>query len=168
VHWSAAAVVLGITTSAVADEPMVLSDSDLDAITAAGILIDVNSLATALGDFAHTRTDANTLVINGEDWDLGVGITIGQALACCGEDADVEVGSEVLGIGDIVHGTTHRVGHDGRRLAYGLSVGRVLAVSFENPPATVRDAHLAMLKELRAALADFHFELPDAVMVGAQ
>jgi hypothetical protein len=168
VHWAAAAVVLGITTSAVADEPMVLSDYELDAITAAGILIDVNSLATALGDFAHTRTDADTLAFNGENLDLGVGFTIGQALACCGEDADVEVGSAVLGVGDIVHGTTHHVKHDGRRLAYGLSVGFVLAMAVENPPATVRDAHLAMLKELRAALADFHFELPDAVMAGSQ
>jgi hypothetical protein len=41
-------------------------------------------------------------------------------------------------------------------------------VSFANPSAGVRDAQLEMLKELRAALADFHFELPDAVMVGGQ
>jgi hypothetical protein len=168
VNWAAAAVVLGMTTSAVADEPMVLSDYELDSITAAGVLLDVNSVAAALGDFANTRTDANTLVFNGEDLDLGVGITIGQALACCGEDANVGIGSEVLGIGDIVHGTTHHVRHEGRRLAYGLAVGLVVAGSFESDSAMARDAHVAMLKELRAALADFHFELPDAVMVGAQ
>ena len=167
-NWAAAAVVLGMATSAVADEPTVLSDQELDSITAAGVLIDVDSVAAALGDFAHTRTDANTLVFSGEDLDLGVGITVGQALACCGEDANVGVGSEVLGIGDIVHGTTHHVKHEGRRLAYGLSVGFVLAASFENHSATVRDEHLAMLKELRSALVDFHFELPDAVIVGAQ
>jgi hypothetical protein len=168
VNWAAAAVVLGMTTSAVADERMVLSDLALDAITASGVLVDVASVAAAVSDFGHTRTDADTLVISKEYLDLGVGITIGQALACCGEDADVEVGSAVLGIGDIVHGTTHRVKHDGRRLAYGLSVGFVVARSFENHFATVRVAHLAMLNELRAALADFHFELPDTVMVGAQ
>jgi hypothetical protein len=167
VNWAAAAAVLGMTTSAVADERTILSDLELDAITASGVLVDVDSIAAALGDLAHTRTDADTLVIN-EDFDLGVGFTIGQALACCGEDADVEVGSTVLGVSDIVHGTTHHVEHEGRRLAYGLSVGFVLALSFENPPATVREEHLAMLRELRAALADFHFKLPDTVMAGAQ
>jgi hypothetical protein len=166
-NWAAAAVALGMTTSAVADERTILSDLELDAITASGVLVDVDSIAAALGDLAHTRTDADTLVIN-EDFDLGVGFTIGQALACCGEDADVEVGSTVLGVGDIVHGTTHHVEHEGRRLAYGLSVGFVLALSFKNSPATVREEHLAMLNELRAALADFHFELPDAMMAGAQ
>jgi hypothetical protein len=147
---------------------MVLSDYELDSITAAGVLLDVNSVAAALGDFANTRTDANTLVFKGEDLDLGVGITIGQALACCGEDANIGVGSEVLGIGGIVHGTTHRVKHEGGRLAYGLSVGFVVALSFQEHFATAREEHEAMLQELRAALADFHFELPDAVMVGAQ
>jgi hypothetical protein len=167
VNWAAAAAVLGMTTSAVADERTILSDLELDAITASGVLVDVDSIAAALGDLAHTRADADTLVIN-EDFDLGVGFTIGQALACCGEDADVEVGSTVLGVGDIVHGTTHHVEHEGRRLAYGFSVGLVLAMSFENAPATVRVAHLAMLNALRSALADFHFELPDTVMAGAQ
>jgi hypothetical protein len=167
-NWAAAAVALGMTTSAVADERTILSDLELDAITASGVLVDVGSIAAALGDLAHTRTDADTLVINKEGFDLGVGFTIGQALACCGEHPDVEVGSTVLGVGDIVHGTMHQVTHEGRRLAYGLSVGFVLALSFKNSPATVREEHLAMLNELRAALADFHFELPDAMMAGAQ
>lgn len=168
-NWVAAAVLLGFTTSAgAADEPTVLSDLELDAITAAGVLIDVSSIAAALGDFAHTQTDANTFVFGGEHFDVGVGITTGQALACCGDDADVEVGSAVLGIGDIVHGVTHAVEHDGRPLAYGLSLGFVIALSFDRHFALDREEHLAMLQELRAALADFHFELPDAAMVGAQ
>lgn len=165
----AVTIVLGLMTpGSVVAEPKVLADWELDSITAAGVLVDVSSIAAALGDFAKTKTDADTFAFGGKTLDLGIGITIGQALACCGEDADVEVGSAVLGIGDIVHGTTHRVKHDGRHLAYGLSVGFVVALSFEDHFATARDEHLAMLKELRAALADFHFELPDAVMVGAQ
>jgi hypothetical protein len=176
VNWAAAAVVLGMTTSAVlgmttsavADEPMVLSDAALDAITASGVLVDVASRAAALGDFGHTRTDADTLVISKEDLDLGVGVAIGQALGCCGEEADVEVGSAVLGIGDMVHGTTKRVGHDGRRLAYGFSVGLVLVMSFENPHATMRAVHLDAQRIARAALADLHLELSDSVMAGAQ
>jgi hypothetical protein len=62
-------------------------------------------------------------------------------------------------------------------LAYGLSVGFVLAVSFKHhfgkellakQFAMARDEHRAMLEEVRAALADFHFELPDAATLGAQ
>jgi hypothetical protein len=149
-------------------EPQVLADWELDSITAAGVLVDVSSIAAALGDFAKAKTDADTFAFGGKHLDLGVGITMGQAIACCGKDADVEVGSVVLGIGDIVHGVTHAVEHDGGPLAYGLSVGFVIAMSFKKHPATVRDEHVAMLKELRAALADFHFELPDPVMVGVQ
>ena len=157
-----------MTPGGVVAEPKVLADRELDSITAAGVLIDVSSIAAALGDFAAAKTDANTLAFHGKTLDLGVGITIGQALACCGDDADVEVGSAVLGVGDLVHGLTHRVKHNGRSLAHGLSAGFVVALSFEKQPASVRDTQGAMLEEMRAALADFHFELPDAVMVGAQ
>jgi hypothetical protein len=144
---------------------MVLSEFELDAITAAGVLVDVSSMAAALGDVAAVRTDANTGVFVGKHLAVGVGTTIGQALACCDGDADVAVGSAVVGIGDIVHGTTHSVEHDGRFLDVGLSVGLVVALSFENHSATARDAHLAMLEELRAELANFRVELADSVSV---
>jgi hypothetical protein len=185
VNWAAAAAVLGLTTSACAApepgaavvngtrsaggiaQPTVLADSELDSVTAAGVLVNVGSFATALGDFADTRTDANTFVFGGEHFDLGVGITTGQAFACCGEDADVEVGSAVLGIGDIVHGVAHGIEHDRGLPAYGFSVGLVVAISFEK--------RLAMLEELRAALTDLYFAHTDALssdaglhMVGAE
>jgi hypothetical protein len=187
VNWAAAAVVMGMTTSAVADEPMVLSDFELDAITAAGVLVDVDSFAAALGTFGDARTDANTLAFDGEYFDVGIGITTGEAFACCGEDANVEVDSTVLGIGDIVHGVTHTVKHDTRGFAWGFSTGFVLALSFEKDFAKVRgqhvrvrDEHLVRFDELRTALTAFDIELPDAArsshlsryrwsqMVGAQ
>jgi hypothetical protein len=149
-------------------EPKVLADWELDSITAAGVLVDVSSIAAALGDFAFTQTDANTLAFVGEHLDVGVGVTMGEALACCGEQAAVEVGSAVLGVGDIVHGAAQRIEHDGRPWAYGLSVGFVIALSFEDHLVAIRDQRVAMLDELRAVLADFQFELPDAVAVGAQ
>jgi hypothetical protein len=165
VNWAAATVVLGITTSADAAEPMVLSEFELDAITAAGVLVDVSSMAAALGDVAAVGTDANTGVFVGEHLAVGVGTTIGQALACCGGDADVAAGSAVVGIGDIVHGTTHSVEHDGRFLAYGFSMGFVVALSFGEPFVTLRDEHVAMVEQLRAELANFRVELADSVSV---
>jgi hypothetical protein len=167
--WPAAAVVLGITTSdGAAGEPTVLSDLELDAVTAAGVLVDVDSFATALGDLAGTRTDADTFAFGGKGFDLGVGRTMGLALACCTEEADVAVGSAAVGSGDIVHGTTHSVEHDGRFLDLGLSVGFVLALSVDKHFAAGWVEHVAMLEQWHAALAGRHLELPDAVMRGAQ
>jgi hypothetical protein len=163
------AIILGLTMpSGLAAEPQVLADAELDSITAAGVLVDVSSIAAALGDSGRTKTDANTFAFDGDNLELAIGVTIGQTLACCGEDADVEVGSTALGMGDLVHGLTHRVEHNDRYFAHGVSVGFVFAVSFGRHLAMDREEGLAMLRELRAALADFHFELPDAAMVGAQ
>jgi hypothetical protein len=144
---AAAAVILLMMPAGVLAQPKVLSNSELDAITAAGILVEVDSFSMAIGDVGRARTDAKTFAFGGRYVDLGVGITRGQALACCGEEADVEVGSEVLGIGDLVQGVTHAVEHDGLLLAFGLSAGLVIAVSFDDRPA--------MLRGLRPGLADF-------------
>ena len=182
------AIILALMTPGDAmAEPKILADWQLDSITAAGVLVDVSSIAAALGDFARANTDANTFAFGGKHLDLGVGITMGQAIACCGKDADVEVGSVVLGIGDIVHGVTHTVKHDSSALAQGFSMGFVLAISFEEHFAKVRgqqlkvpDEHLLRFEELRTALTAFDIELPDGVrgshlssyrwsqMVGAQ
>jgi hypothetical protein len=149
-------------------EPTVLADLQLDSVTAAGVLVDVGSFATALGDLGATRTDADTFVFGGETFDLGVGHTMGLALACCNEEADVAVGSAVVGGGDIVHDTTHSVEHDGRFLDLGLSVGFVLALSVDKHFAAAWVEHVAMLEHWRAALAGRHLEPTDAVMPGAQ
>jgi hypothetical protein len=140
-------------------EPTVLADLQLDSVTAAGVLVDVSSVATSLGDFGDARTGANTFIVGGEYLDLGVGTTMGQALACCGEDVDVEVGSTAVGIGDIAHGVAHGIEHHGRGLAYGFSFGFVLAVSFEK--------HQVMREKSRAALADLRFAHSDALPSGA-
>lgn len=149
----------------VAAEPRVLADWELDSITAAGVLLDVNSIAAALGDFASTRTDANIFTLHSDDLNLdtGVGVTTGQAFACCGEDADVEVGSTAVGMGDYVRGITHTIGQDGserHRFARGFSLGFVLAISSNSHFANAREEHGAMLEQLRAALSGFRVELP--------
>lgn len=154
-NWAAAAVVLVMTTSAsVADEARVLSDLELDAVTAAGVLVDVNSFAAAFGDRAHTLTDAKTFASRGAWFDLGVGLTLGHAFACCGEEAEVEVGSAVLGAGDLVHGGTHHVEHDNGRLASGFSLGVVVAASFKRRAGLDHAERLAILGDRNAVTGD--------------
>jgi hypothetical protein len=141
VNWAAAALVLGMSTSAsFSGEPKVLSNLELETVTAAGVLVDVNSVAAAVGDNTRAVTDTYTSVIE-KNLELGIGFTLGQALACCGENADVEVGSAVLGVGDIVHGGTRGGKLDGGILAGGLSTGFIVAVSFKDPLAMVQDLH---------------------------
>jgi hypothetical protein len=153
VNWAAAALVLGMSTSAsFAGEPKVLSDLELETVTAAGVLVDVSSVAAALGDSTRSFTDANTSVVDGKSLDLGIGLTTGQALACCGEDASVQIGSAVQGVGDIVHGGTRGGNLDGGILAGGLSTGFIVAVSFKDPLAMVQDLH-SILTSAQTGLA---------------
>jgi hypothetical protein len=145
VNWAAAAVVLVMTTSAgVAGDVTVLTDRDLDAVTAAGLAVDVNSIAAAFGDRTRTLTDADTFTVVGKSFDLGVGLTLAHGYGCCGDEADVEVGSSALGVGQIVHRGTRALGYDDGHSAQGLAAGYVIALSFKEP----------LLRELRPALAD--------------
>jgi hypothetical protein len=152
VNRAAAALVLGMTTSiSVAGEPKVLSDLELETITAAGVLVDVNSIAAAFGDSTRSFTDANTSVTEGKSLDLGIGLTTGQALACCGEDASVQISSAVQGVGDIVQRGTRVLRFDDGISVEGLPAGFVVAVSFKDP--------LTMVQELHPMLMNVHSDL---------
>lgn len=134
VNTAAATVLLGLFLPVtVAAEPRVLGDPELDGVTAAGVFVQADSAAAAFGDRTRTLTDAQTLTLPGSWFDLGVGLTLGHGFACCGEDADVAVGSTASGAGDIVHrGTRAAKDHDGVS-AQGLSTGYVVAISFRQP-----------------------------------
>lgn len=139
VNTAAAAVLLVLMTPiGAAADPRVLGDLELDGVTAAGVFVDVDSIAAAFGDRTRTLTDARTVAVPGRLFDLGVGLTFGHGFACCGNAADVEVGSTVRGAGDIVHrGTRVSKSHDGIS-ALGLSTGYVVAVSFNQPLLSVK------------------------------
>lgn len=139
------------TTNSAAAEPTVLADADLDTVTAAGVLVNVNSVVAALGGRARTLTNADTFAVVGKRFDLGVGLTFGHGYACCGEDADVKVGSAVLGVGEIVREGTRGLKSDDGISAQGLAAGYVVALSFHEP--------LLKLGELRPALADVRSKL---------
>lgn len=135
---AAAMVILMIPAGAVA-EPKVLSGFELDRITAGGVLVDVASGAVAFGGRLRTLTDANTFVVVGRSYDLGVGLTLGHGYACCGDEADVEVDSMVFGVGDIVHRGIRALKYDDGISAQGLSSGYVVAVSFREPLLRFRE-----------------------------
>jgi hypothetical protein len=134
VNTAAAIMLLCLMTPAgAAAGPQLLEDQQLDAVTAGGVLVDVSSFAGAFGDRARTLTDAKTFAVIKRNYDLGVGLTFGHGYACCGEPAAVEVGSSVLGVGDIVRRGTRALKYDDNSHAQGLSAGYVVALTFKEP-----------------------------------
>jgi hypothetical protein len=160
--WAASGTEMASTT-----KPTVLADLELDSITAAGVAVDVGSVAVARGDLTLAATSADTVALSREAYDLGLGFTRGLALACCGEGADVEVASMAVGSGDIVRSTTHSAeqdGGDGRRWAHGNSVGFVLALSFKKNWGGAGDQREAIVGELNATYADLDTQLHTAAL----
>ena len=105
-HRSALAALLlaAIAPCVASAEPRLLADIEMDAVSAAGVMVDVGAYAQALGTIAFTRTDARALASKPmEGVEIGAGFAEGQAFACCGEGSSVTVGSSAAGSGDAVY-----------------------------------------------------------------
>jgi hypothetical protein len=144
-HRSALAVVLLAIAApcAALAEPRLLMQHEMDAITAAGVAIEVDAFAHAIGSVASTRTDARAVATRpAEGIEVGAGFAEGQALACCGTGSSVTVGSSATGAGDVVYGNSvSRVFHgaglseDGtlERFTFGYSAAVQVVVSSDAP-----------------------------------
>jgi hypothetical protein len=139
-----AALLLGITAPCVAmAEPRLLAEAEMDAVTAAGVVVEVEAYAHAFGTVALTRTDARALTSRlGDGIEVGAGFAEGQAVACCGRDSAVAVGSSAAGGGDVLYGGSFsHVFHgaaltaDGalQRFAFGYSAALLLGASSDAP-----------------------------------
>ena len=183
------ALMLGMMTpTVVTADPQVLADSELDAVTAAGVLVAVSSVAHAVGDHIVADTSSYTSVRGGPLIEVGVGFSDGYATACCGEDSDVVLDSTAIGVGDLVYGKTYTVEFGGAiytvdggfgYFAYGYTAAFLLAISFEEgyelvqqavqgPRADVHDLGAAV-RELTGASRDGFatgFELGAVVAAG--
>jgi hypothetical protein len=136
------ALMLGMMTpTGVIGEPQVLPDSALDAVTAAGVLVDVDSVAYAIGDHTVADTSAYTSVRSKGLFEVGIGFSDGFAAACCGEESDVVLDSTAVGAGDLVYSRTYTVEFRGAAytvdggfgyFAYGYTGAFLLAVSFND------------------------------------
>jgi hypothetical protein len=129
--------------AAAAAKPTVLTESEMDEVTASGIGIEARAFAQASGDhvLAHTRSDALVSTINARE--IGIGFAEGLAFACCSRQSDVAVGSSVSTTGEIVLRKTYVVEfrgaivereNDVRHFAYGYAAGFLVARSAEDGP----------------------------------
>ncbi len=159
------ALLLGVTASCVAmAEPELLSDAEMDTITAAGVVIAVDAYAAALGTLALTRTEARTLTSAIQKRiEIGIGFAEGQAYACCDEGASVVVGSSAAGSGDVVSGSSFSHVFHGAALT---GRGTVEHFSFGYSAAWLRAASSDTLlgsRDLDRALGDLGDRLIDSV-----
>ncbi|MGH6918612.1 MAG: hypothetical protein ACREJ0_13025 [Geminicoccaceae bacterium] len=142
------ALMLGMMTpTAVTAEPQVLADRALDAVTASGVLVNVSSVASAIGDHVVADTSSYTSVDGRHPIEVGIGFSDGYATACCGEESDVALDSTAVGAGDRVYGKTYTVEFRGAAytvgggfgdFAYGYTAAFLLAVSFEDAFETAK------------------------------
>jgi hypothetical protein len=130
-----AATLSAATPAAAKAEPQVLAVTEMDTITAAGALADVDIFAAALGNYATAVTDVGTLVIDSPWVSAGIGWGVGEAVACCGPVSAVDVRASVHGEGDLVRGRATRLERDNGVLAVGITSGWVLAISRMLPTA---------------------------------
>ena len=117
-------------------EPQVLSVAEMNTVTAAGPVVDVNTFAAALGNYANTMTDVRTLVIDlpGVPSRVRAG-ALARRSPACGPASAVGVGTSVSGEGDVAQGRTTEVRRDNDVLAVAVTMGWVLAISRILPAA---------------------------------
>lgn len=103
-----AAGATALMSQAVKAEPLVLTPAQMDDVTAGGIFVDVAAFAGASGDFARARTDTDTMLVSGPWYEVGRGIAVATALACCGSDAEAVAATLAMGGADEnVRSSTH-------------------------------------------------------------
>ncbi len=101
----------------------------MDQVSAAGVGVDLDVAALASGQFGETDTNAITGVVANGPRVIGYGFGSGEAIACCGDDADVQLDVTASGEGEYVFSDTYTAyGSDGVR-KFGVAQGIVLALS---------------------------------------
>ena len=170
------ALAIGVTISfvaaplAVQAEPLMLTEIQMDRVTAGGVLVSVEPFAAAYGDFGTAETFAQTNAGRTALFDYGYGFGLGYASACCGPDAAVDVGTAVAGVGDVVGGGTASIIESNGVTAIGTTVGWVAAFStppldqIVEPSAQVFDQYTGRVRqELIAGVARHAQDLSEAL-----
>jgi len=117
-----------------ANKPILLTEVQMDNITAGRIDISVTALATALGPNTLADTDTYTSVLKLGDVEIGFGI--GKAFACCGPDSDTAVLIESSADGRFVFTSRQGFVNDTGQSSY--SEGAIFVISTDSPEALIR------------------------------
>lgn len=120
--------------SEITSEPIRLTESQMDSVTAGRLDLSVTALATALGPNSIADTDTNVTVFKRGRVEIGFGI--GKAFACCGPDSETAVLTEGSADGRIVFIRKRVFVNDTPQ--FSQTVGTILIVSVNKPEDLTR------------------------------
>jgi hypothetical protein len=111
-----------------AAEPVRLTGTQMDAVTAGAVAIGMGALAVADGSNTYTYTSTSTTVISTPKNNVDIGLGFGKAYACCGSSSDTSVQSAYYAEGDKVtaHGVV--INTDTPQFSFSHGVTTVIAV----------------------------------------
>jgi hypothetical protein len=109
----------------------VLTDSQLDSVTAGSVWVGVDALAAAEGSLALTYTETSTLAFRPGKGVVSIGRGSGTAYACCGTETYAAVHTAGGGDGDILIVRSQSVQIS--RPNDSLAKGRIIVVSVDPP-----------------------------------
>ncbi len=116
------------------NKPIILTDVQMDNVTAGRLNLSVTALAFALGSNTVADTDTHTSVFDLGDVEIGFGV--GRAFACCGSDSDTAVLIESSADGRFVF--TSRQGFVANTAQSSYTMGMIFVLSTNNPEALNR------------------------------
>ena len=114
-----------------AAEPVRLTGTQMDAVTAGAVAVGVGASATAEGSNTGTYTSTSTRVFSTPNGNVEIGRGFGKAVACCGSSTDTDVQTGYYAEGDkvIVHSNVHD--HDTPRFSF--SNGHITVIAIDIP-----------------------------------
>jgi len=110
--------------------PVILTESEMDTVTASALFVFAESLASTVGTGGLTYAETQTRSVSGQYVEMGFGRA--EALACCGAGTTVGVSLEGAADGLIVRKISSvRII---RTPWYSLAIGWIVVISI-NPPS---------------------------------
>ncbi|WP_430233664.1 hypothetical protein [Nitrosomonas communis] len=114
-----------------AAEPVRLSETQMDAVTAGTVAVGVGAWATADGSNSYTSTSTSTFTFSTPKNNVDIGLGFGEAVACCGSSADTDVQTAYYAEGDRIaaHSTVNNISNP----VFSQSRGVVTAIAVDIP-----------------------------------
>jgi hypothetical protein len=115
-----------------AAEPVRLTGTQMDAVTAGTIAIGMGALAVADGSNTYTYTNTSTTVISTPKNNVNIGLGFGTAVACCGSNTGTSVQAAYYAEGDRVIASS--IITDTRTSQFSFSHGVTTVIAVDSPP----------------------------------
>ncbi|SFH54879.1 hypothetical protein SAMN05216299_12122 [Nitrosospira sp. Nsp14] len=114
-----------------AAEPVRLTGTEMDTVTAGSVAVGVAAFATAEGSNTRTYSSTSTTVFSTPKNNVEIGRGVGKAVACCGWSSDTDVQTAYSAEGDKV--IAHSNVHDHHTPRFSFSQGHITVIVIDVP-----------------------------------